>query len=369
MYKSSPSALAACQTWLASHNLDAVIINAKQNKFNHTGLLSSSGYLFITGTSQHILVDSRYYHELSAKVERYQLYMTDAQHHPSAIINQIIAQEKLINVGFEAEHLSYSQSLSLIEKINATMIPICLDELRQIKTPVEIDTIKSACLIADCACAHIRQYIRPGMTEHQIANELEWFMKNEGAEKVSFDTIVASGVRGAMPHGKASQKVVNAGEFITLDFGAQYQGYCSDMTRTFLVEGDASKPLPEHPLYPIYQVVLQAQCAAIAAIRPGVRCCDIDSVARSIISAAGYGHFFGHNTGHAIGIDVHENPRFSPTDTTLLQAGMLLTVEPGIYLPGQGGVRIEDIILVTENGCDVLYQMPKQLLTTGEDTE
>ncbi|MDU3156831.1 aminopeptidase [Hafnia alvei] len=369
MYKAPPSALTACKIWLAKRNLDAVIINAKQNKFSHTGLLSASGYLFITRTSQHILVDSRYYHELSAKADSYQLHMTDTQHHAPAIINQILAQEKLACVGFEAEHLSYSQSLSLIEKINAEMIPICLDELRQIKARAEIDTIKSACLIADCACAHIRQYIRPGMTEHQIANELEWFMKNEGAEKTSFDTIVASGIRGAMPHAKASQKVVEAGEFITLDFGAQYQGYCSDMTRTFLVDSNDDKPLQEHPLYAIYQVVLQAQLAAIAAIRPGVRCCDIDGVARSIISAAGYGDFFGHNTGHAIGIDVHENPRFSPTDTTVLQASMLLTVEPGIYLPEQGGVRIEDVVLITENGCEVLYQMPKQLLTTGEDIQ
>jgi aminopeptidase len=172
-----------------------------------------------------------------------------------------------------------------------------------------------------------------------------------------------------MPHAKASQKAVEAGEFITLDFGAQYQGYCSDMTRTFLVEGNGDNSPQEHPLYAIYQVVLQAQLAAIAAIRPGVRCCDIDSVARSIISAAGYGDLFGHNTGHAIGIDVHENPRFSPTDTTVLQAGMLLTVEPGIYLPELGGVRIEDVVLVTENGCEVLYQMPKQLLTTGEDIQ
>jgi len=369
MYKSPFSALTACQVWLAKHHLDAVIINSKQNKFSHTGLLSASGYVFITRTSQHILVDARYYTELSAKAESYQLHLTDAQHSASDMMNQIIAQEKLARIGFEAEHLSYSQSQSLIEKINADMLPVSLDELRQIKTSAEIDTIRSACLIADRTCAHIREYIQPGMTEHQIANELEWFMKNEGAEKTSFDTIAASGIRGAMPHAKASQKIVEAGELITLDFGAQYQGYCSDMTRTFLVGGNHGRPLEEHPLYGIYQVVLQAQLAAIAAIRPGVRCCDIDNVARTIISDAGYGHCFGHNTGHAIGIDVHENPRFSPTDTTELQAGMLLTVEPGIYLPELGGVRIEDVVLITENGCDVLYQMPKELLTTGENTQ
>ena len=152
---------------------------------------------------------------------------------------------------------------------------------------------------------------------------------------------------------------------ITLDFGAQHQGYCSDMTRTFLVAGQNTPP-EEHPLYAVYQIVLAAQQAAIDAIRPGVSCHQIDSAARSVIERAGYGPQFGHNTGHAIGIDVHENPRFSPTDRTPLQPGMVLTVEPGIYLEHLGGVRIEDVVLVTETGAEVLYTFDKRLLLTGE---
>ena len=189
-------------------------------------------------------------------------------------------------------------------------------------------------------------------------------MRQQGAEKASFDTIVASGWRGALPHGKASDKRVEAGEFITLDFGAQYQGYCSDMTRTFWISGAGSAH--ENALFPVYQHVLEAQLAAVAAIRPGVRCKDVDAAARQVIGAAGYGDNFGHNTGHAIGIDVHENPRFSPTDDTVLAAGMVLTVEPGIYLPGLGGVRIEDVVLVTPDGSEVLYSMPKTVLHTGD---
>ncbi len=161
-------------------------------------------------------------------------------------------------------------------------------------------------------------------------------MRQQGAEKASFDTIVASGWRGALPHGKASDKIVAAGEFVTLDFGALYQGYCSDMTRTLLVNGEGVSA-ESHPLFNVYQIVLQAQLAAISAIRPGVRCQQVDDAARRVITEAGYGDYFGHNTGHAIGIEVHEDPRFSPRDTTTLQPGMLLTVEPGIYLPGQGG--------------------------------
>ncbi len=173
------------------------------------------------------------------------------------------------------------------------------------------------------------------MSEREIAAELEWFMRQQGAEKASFDTIVASGWRGALPHGKASDKIVAAGEFVTLDFGALYQGYCSDMTRTLLVNGEGVSA-ESHLLFNVYQIVLQAQLAAISAIRPGVRCQQVDDAARRVITEAGYGDYFGHNTGHAIGIEVHEDPRFSPRDTTTLQPGMLLTVEPGIYLPGQG---------------------------------
>ena len=169
----------------------------------------------------------------------------------------------------------------------------------------------------------------------------------------------------ALPHGKASDKIVAAGEFVTLDFGALYQGYCSDMTRTLLVNGEGVSA-EFHPLFDVYQIVLQAQLAAISAIRPGVRCQQVDDAARRVITEAGYGDYFGHNTGHAIGIEVHEDPRFSPRDTTTLQPGMLLTVEPGIYLPGQGGVRIEDVVLVTPQGAEVLYAMPKTVLLTGE---
>lgn len=369
MHQPSLTAISRYHSWLKQQNLDAVIVNSKQNKFAHTGLLSASGYVFITRTSQHILVDSRYIQELSAKSDDYQLHLIDGQNSAADHINQIIASENLEQVGFEGQHLSYSDSIKLMDSMNAVLKPVDLDALRQIKHASEISTLKSACLMADRACAYIRRYIQPGMTEHQIATELEWFMKNEGAEKTAFDTIVASGIRGAMPHAKASTKRVQAGEFITLDFGAQHQGYCSDMTRTFLVSGSQPQAIEEHPLYGIYQIVLQAQLAAIAAIRPGVRCCDVDRAARDVISSAGYGDRFSHNTGHAIGIDVHENPRFSPSDTTQLQPGMLLTVEPGIYLPERGGVRIEDVVLVTENGCEVLYQMPKQLQLTGGEAQ
>ena len=238
--------------------------------------------------------------------------------------------------------------------------------LRQIKTPEEVEKIRLACGIADRGAEHIRRFIQAGMSEREIAAELEWFMRQQGAEKASFDTIVASGWRGALPHGKASDKIVAAGEFVTLDFGALYQGYCSDMTRTLLVNGEGVSA-ESHPLFNVYQIVLQAQLAAISArFAPACAASRLTMPRAGSLQKQVMANYFGHNTGHAIGIEVHEDPRFSPRDTTTLQPGMLLTVEPGIYLPGQGGVRIEDVVLVTPQGAEVLYAMPKTVLLTGE---
>jgi len=355
--------LATLRDWLKASHLDAVLIASRQNKQPHLGFSSGSGYVLITRQQAHILVDFRYLAQVNAP--GYHLHLLDSQHTLAAIVNQCLADEGLTTLGFEGEHVSWQTGSQWRENFNATLVSVSLDALRQVKTAPELALIREACRIADTTAKHIRQFIEAGMREREVAAELEWFMRQQGAEKPSFDTIVASGARGALPHGKASEKVIVAGEFVTLDFGAQYQGYCSDLTRTFLVAGRDTTP-EKHPLYEIYQIVLRAQRAAIQAIRPGVACQQVDASARQIITDAGYGDYFGHNTGHAVGIDVHENPRFSPTDTTLLQPGMVLTVEPGIYLPDRGGVRIEDMVLVTAGGAEVLYQQPTDLQLTGE---
>lgn len=356
--------LTSLRQWLVQQQLDAVLISSRQNKQPHLGISSGSGYVLISQTHAHILVDSRYYADVQDRVEGYQLHLLDGDRTLTTITNQVIAAEHLQTLGFEGSQVSWNTAQRWQQDLHVTLVSASLDTLRQIKTESEIARIRAACQIADKSAEHIRRFIQPGMCEREIAAELEWFMRTQGAEKASFDTIVASGWRGALPHGKASEKIVAAGELVTLDFGAQYQGYCSDMTRTFWIPSD-KKP-EEHPLYPIYHIVLQAQLTAIVAIHPGVCCSQVDSAARQVIVDAGYGDYFGHNTGHAIGIDVHEDPRFSPTDTTRLQPGMLLTVEPGIYLPRQGGIRIEDVVLVTESGAEVLYNMPKTWLYTGE---
>ncbi|EFA1504281.1 aminopeptidase [Escherichia coli] len=345
--------LASLRDWLKAQQLDAVLLSSRQNKQPHLGISTGSGYVVISRESAHILVDSRYYVEMEARAQGYQLHLLDATNTLTTIVNQIIADEQLQTLGFEGQQVSWETAHRWQSELNAKLVSATPDVLRQIKTPEEVEIIRLACGIADRGAEHIRRFIQAGMSEREIAAELEWFMRQQGAEKASFDTIVAS------------DKIVAAGEFVTLDFGALYQGYCSDMTRTLLVNGEGVSA-ESHPLFDVYQIVLQAQLAAISAIRPGVRCQQIDDAARRVITEAGFGDYFGHNTGHAIGIEVHEDPRFSPRDTTTLQPGMLLTVEPGIYLPGQGGVRIEDVVLVTPQGAEVLYAMPKTVLLTGE---
>lgn len=277
--------LASLRDWLKAQQLDAVLLSSRQNKQPHLGISTGSGYVVISRESAHILVDSRYYVEVEARAQGYQLHLLDATNTLTTIVNQIIADEQLQTLGFEGQQVSWETAHRWQSELNAKLVSATPDVLRQIKTPEEVEKIRLACGIADRGAEHIRRFIQAGMSEREIAAELEWFMRQQGAEKASFDTIVASGWRGALPHGKASDKIVAAGEFVTLDFGALYQGYCSDMTRTLLVNGEGVSA-ESHPLFNVYQIVLQAQLAAISAIRPGVRCQQVDDAACRVITEA-----------------------------------------------------------------------------------
>lgn len=230
--------LASLRDWLKAQQLDAVLLSSRQNKQPHLGISTGSGYVVISRESAHILVDSRYFVEVEARAQGYQLHLFDATNTLTTIVNQIIADEQLQTLGFEGQQVSWETAHRWKSELNAKLVSATPDVLRQIKTPEEVEIIRLACGIADRGAEHIRRFIQAGMSEREIAAELEWFMRQQGAEKASFDTIVASGWRGALPHGKASDKIVAAGEFVTLDFGALYQGYCSDMTRTLLVNGE-----------------------------------------------------------------------------------------------------------------------------------
>jgi len=349
--------IARLRQHILEQKLDAVIITKPTNRRYLSGFTGSNGYLLMTTQENILLTDFRYTEQASKeapdfKVIQYQLPLTNT-------LRELTATHKLSRIGLERETITlgiYEEFTAGIPDVKLVPITDPVDHLRRVKLPHELDCIKKAAEITDKAFLHILDFIRTGMTENEVAVELEFFMKRLGSERNAFEIIVASGVRGALPHGVASSKIVNKGEMVTLDLGCVYQGYHSDMTRTIFL----GKPEPVQR--EIYELVLRAQEAVLQAIQPGMTGMQADTIARNIISKAGYGDYFGHGLGHSVGLDIHEEPRLAPHDASILEPGMVVTVEPGVYLPNWGGVRIEDLIVITSDGCDIISKSPKELL-------
>ena len=261
-------------------------------------------------------------------------------------------------IGFEGNFFTFDEYEKLKEKIpDVELKSVEINSLRQIKDAAEIFCIRRACEIADKSFAEILKFIKAGVREFEVAAELEHIMRKFGAERAAFDTIVASGIRGSLPHGRATDKIISEGEFVTLDFGAVFNGYHSDMTRTICV-GRASNRQRE-----IYNAVLDAQLYALEVIKVGDGGKAIDEKVRERLKNSGYGENFVHGLGHSLGLEIHEEPRLSPRSTCeSLEENMIVTDEPGVYIPNFGGVRIEDTVLVTANGAETLTKSPKNLL-------
>ena len=262
-------------------------------------------------------------------------------------------------IGFESAHWSLADYQVLSGQVPAErLVPLTgmVERLRYVKEPAEVERIARAVAITDRAWARLIPAIKEGVLERDLAAELDYLLRREGADGTSFSTIVASGPRGALPHGVASDRRIVRRDMVVFDFGAQYQGYAADMTRTVAV----GQPGEEERA--VYRIVAEAQSRALAAVRPGLTGREIDAVARGYIGENGYGDFFGHGLGHAVGLEIHEEPRLSPSGEEQLLPGMTVTVEPGIYLPGRFGVRIEDLVVVTETGCRNLTQSRKDLV-------
>jgi Xaa-Pro aminopeptidase len=261
-------------------------------------------------------------------------------------------------VGFEDRSLVCSTFTQYHKELGVNLLPLedTLLKPRQIKTEQELSLLRKAEEIGDLAFSHILKVLKPGITELEVAAELEYVMKKNGASGLSFDTIVASGLHSSMPHAVPTDKKLEKGDFVTMDFGCIYHGYCSDMTRTVVI-GRASEEQRR-----IYETVLHAQLKAMEGLRPGMKCVEVDRIARDFISEAGYGTYFGHGLGHSVGLYIHESPALNTRDETVLQPGMIETIEPGIYIPGFGGVRIEDMGVVTEQGYRSFARSPKMLI-------
>lgn len=344
------------KTYLQENDFDGIIVTSPINRRYLTDFTGSAGIVIISKNEQRMITDFRYTEQAKEQAMDY----TVVTHHAS-IFQEVADQLKLLNlnkIAFEAAHISYEQYEQFSSLIDAQLIPVTnvIENIRSIKTTIEWDIMKKAADIADRAYEHILSFIKPGMQETDVANELEFFMRQAGATSSSFDIIVASGDRSALPHGIASEKVIKVGELVTMDFGALYKGYCSDITRTVAI-GQIDDTLKE-----IYDVVLKAQTLALSKIKPGMTGKEADAIARDVIDDAGYGKYFGHSTGHGLGMEVHEQPRLSTQSNTKLQPGMVVTVEPGIYIPDIGGCRIEDDIMITETGNERLTLSTKQLM-------
>jgi len=340
---------------MQKRELDSLLVTNPYNLRFITGFTGTAGLALITPNDAWFITDFRYTEQAGEQVTEFKV--VQAQKGLIDEVARIAGEAAVERLAFEQDYMTFATYSQYQEKLSATLEPVSglIEKLRMVKSPEELEVLKAAAKIADDAFEHICGYIKAGMTELQVSNELEFFMRSQGATSSSFDIIVASGLRSALPHGVASDKKIEQGDLITLDFGALYNGYVSDITRTVAV-GEPSDKLKE-----IYQVVLDSQVLALEKIKPGMTGIEADAIARDYINSKGYGEAFGHSTGHGIGLEVHEGPGLSFRSETVLEPGMAVTVEPGIYLPGIGGVRIEDDILITETGNERLTHSSKEL--------
>ncbi len=337
----------------------AVLITSDVNRFYFSEFRSSAGAVFVTSDSATLLVDFRYYEAAQISVGGKINVICHKKLFDA--LNDIILDKNIKNVIIEDDDVTVNRLSVFHKEIKADVVADFqlsdkILDLRMIKTQVEVDKIVTAQKITEKSYLQLLNSIKPGVTEHELAVELEYLMKKNGAEKIAFDLITISGKNTSLPHGVPGDKCLCDGDFITFDIGAVYEGYHSDMTRTVAL-GYATDEMRE-----IYNIVLEAHKKAASTIKVGNTCADVDNAARDYIISKGYGEFFGHSTGHGVGLEIHEKPTVYLTNDTILKTGMVITNEPGIYLPNKFGVRIEDMYLVTDNGYKDLALIDKELI-------
>ena len=349
--------------WVASQlpdNHAAALVAAEHHLCYLTGFPSGESWVFITREKAYFLTDFRYIEMANATVNGAQCLMVTRL---TQTLSELVEKHAISRIFLEAGETSLAQAKVLQTALKTVTFEMgdeldnWLAEIRATKDEHEVSLIEQAQRITEAGFEHILPYIREGVTEREVALELEFFMRRQGAQRVAFDFIVVSGANSSLPHGIPSDKPIEKGDFLTMDFGAVVDGYHSDMTRTVAVGA-----VTDEQRF-IYDTVLKAQLASLSVLKEGVACIDGDAAARDIIVAAGYGDQFGHGTGHGVGVQIHEGPNLSPrAGERLLKAGNIVTVEPGIYLEGKYGVRIEDMALITKDGCRNLTRCPKELI-------
>jgi Xaa-Pro aminopeptidase len=340
---------------------DLLVVTSLVNVRYLTGYTGSNGLALIGPDIRLFLTDFRYTEQAAVEVDgTFQRRIATLD-----LLDGIgdALPDGPVRLGFEDAHLTVRSHRRLRELLpqRVELVPAgdAVESLRAVKEPGEIERITAAAALADAALRQVMEQGMAGRTEIEVARALERAMQDLGAQRPSFDAIVAAGAHGALPHAQPRDVAIPAGELVVIDWGAELDGYCSDCTRT-LATGELSETALE-----VYELVRRAQLAGLDAVRAGVGGRDADAAARTVIDEAGHGTHFGHGLGHGVGMEIHEGPRLSQRSDAVLEAGNIVTVEPGVYLPGELGVRIEDLVVVTESGRDILTSLPKELITVG----
>lgn len=350
--------IAKIQEKLTEKNLDAVLIENEKNQFYAAGFPFTDGAVLVAKKDAWLVTDSRYTEAAGLKSEKVEVLEYTRERKLDTILAELMEKAGVKKLGVEEQSISYGRYLEYKEKFPCELIPAqdIFLSLRASKSEEEIGYMREAQAISEKALEDVLHIIRPGMTEQEVMAELVYSMLRHGSEGNSFDPIVVTGAKTSMPHGVPGDVVIQDGDFVTMDFGCLKNGYCSDMTRTVAV-GHVTDEMRN-----IYDIVLRAQLAGIAAAKSGVTGRDIDMAARNVITDAGYGAYFGHGFGHSLGLDIHEGPGASVGSSVPMPVGAVVSAEPGIYLPGRFGVRIEDVMIIREGCCEVITKAPKELI-------
>ena len=342
---------------LKDRGLDAMLVTSAPGEFYAVGF-HGEGVALITPDKTWYYTDARYIEAAQQLIHGAEVALHPKGGSYYTVMAELVKENNIAKLGFEEEYMSVAHHTGWTKAVEAEFVPASslLTELRMVKDADELAAMKEAQRITDEALLEILNFLRPGLTEQEVAARLTYIMARKGAERNSFDPIVACGANGSKPHAVPGPDVIQKGQFVTMDFGCKVGGYCSDMTRTVAVGQ------PSEEMEFVYNTVLKAQLAGIAAARAGVTGKEVHEAGAKVIEDAGYGDYFGHGFGHSLGIEIHENPGFHTRNEKPIPAGALLSAEPGIYLPGKFGVRIEDVIMLTEEGCIDITHSPKQLI-------
>ena len=347
------------QEKLIEKNLDAVLVTDEKNQRYATGFPFTDGAVIVARSAAWLITDSRYIEAATNTAACCcNVQMFDREHSRLSLIQAALKEAGVERLGAEEEKLSHAEYLGYEKALGMELLPAqaIFSELRASKSEEEIGYLREAQAISEKALAEVLRIIKPGMTERQVAAELVYHMLLNGSEGNSFDPIVITGKKTSMPHGVPGDEVIHEGDFVTMDFGCLKHGYCSDMTRTIAL-GYVSEKMDK-----VYHTVLEAQLAGIAATKAGVAGREMDAAARNVINAAGFEGCFGHSYGHSLGLLIHEGPYANTRNDKPMPAGAVVSAEPGIYIPDEFGVRIEDVTVITETGCEILTKSPKNLI-------